>query len=306
VALIEHFRVHFFFGIGNGSHGFSLEGQRIAVFADSAVSLSEELVGVIVLVVLFHVIYVDVSLVDHIGIHVVSLEVLGIVGVNVGTWVGLELDGSVACFGCFGQVTLVFQGCHESVQIASASVLWFRTDPVVLADVVLVCFFLDKDHAAVTRELVLDLSGERNFVVVELAVGHIGLREQGLAGGFADHVVVLELDDLFFHGGCRVHAFQVLRHRELLLPEGLLVRLLLDDRHFVFPEVLRGVQSCAQLLLGGAHMRADCVAVELVIVVSEEKHVAVFGLIFHVAVICLAEMLETGVHFCLELSACAF
>lgn len=216
MALVEHFGVHFFFGLGNGSLRFSPEGQRIVVFADSAVSLSEELVGVIVFVVLFHIIYVDVSLVDHVGIHVVGLEVLGVVGVYVGTWVGLELDGSVACFGCFRQVTLVFERCHESVQIASASVLWFRTDPVVLADVVLVCFFLDKDHAALTRELVLDLSGERNFVVVELAVGHVSLREQGLAGGFADYVVVLELNGLFFHGGCRIHAFQVLRHRELL------------------------------------------------------------------------------------------
>lgn len=52
-------------------------------------------------------------------------------------------------------------------------------------------------------------------------------------------------------------------------------------------------------------MRADGLRLEFVVVVSEEQHLAVLGEVLHVAVIRLAEVLESVVHFRLELCAAA-
>jgi hypothetical protein len=114
-------------------------------------------------------------------------------------------------------------------------VLRFRAHPVVLADIVLVVARLDEDHAALALEFILDFGRERNLVVLEFAAVDIFVLKEGLAGRLANHSVFFELNSLFLHSGCRVHALELVGHCEVLIHERLLCGFILVDRHLVLP-----------------------------------------------------------------------
>lgn len=225
--------IHFIFRSGSSCTRVLL----VPHVAYLAMSLSEEILRVVLLVVLPDLVHVDVSLSDRVSSQVVGIESVGAGGINVHAGVRFELRACGSTSG-FGLVALEFKGSHESVYVASASVLRIRADPVLFGWVVHVGCIFDKDHATLTCEFVFDLCAQGDLVVLEFAVSNVGVGEDSLAGRLRDDVGVFELQFLFFEGGSRVDALQVEGHFEVLFGEGELVGLELDDRRVLLAQVV--------------------------------------------------------------------
>jgi len=156
VALVERFGVHFLF-FGYLVSVFRETHVGRVIFAYASVSLSEKIVCVIVFVVLLHSVRINVFVIDDVGSHAFGIESILAVRILIDTRIRFELSG-VTRIGSLAQVTLLFECGHERVKLASASILWFRADPILLADVIFVVAWFHEDHATLTLEFVFDFS----------------------------------------------------------------------------------------------------------------------------------------------------